>query len=95
MSIESRKTYFLPTNQGRFKLYVSAHKEGYFVASILHWTLTKDRLLKVPGDLGFMNADLETRIGSTEQAAVTEVLDWAKSKFLTVGEPALIEEQTA
>lgn len=95
MSVESTKTYSLPTDKGTFKLYVSAHTEGYFVASILHWTLTKDRLLKVPGDLGSMNASLETRIGTTEQAAVTKVLDWAKSKFLTVGGPALIEEHTA
>ena len=83
----STKSYSLRTEKSTFNLYVSEPTPGLFAASILHWKLTKDRLLKAPGDLGFMEFCLETRVASTEQAALEEVLNWARQEFTNVGQP--------
>jgi hypothetical protein len=88
----SSKKYSMPTREGPFYIYVSEQPGGSFAASILYWKLTQDRLLKVPGDLGSMDFKLETRIATTEQAALEEIMNWARQRFTNVGEPTLVEQ---
>ena len=92
MSSIPTKTYSLPTDKGTFKLYISRHGENHFVASILHWKLTKERLLKVPSDLGSMNFELESRVTTSEQTALNDILNWARQAFGNIGDPKPIED---
>ena len=78
-SVEWTETYELITSKGNFRIFVSEHEGGAFYASCLYYE--GDRALKAPGEAGFLQFDLRTKYGNTEDEAFQQIMEWARERY--------------
>jgi len=70
------------SNDKHFKVFVSEDDSGQFHAGCLWYELKGGRLLAAPGQPGgFVHFALETRVDTSEKAALDHLLQWITEKF--------------
>ena len=73
------KFYDLYVQDEHFRIFISVDNTGSYHAGCLWYE--GERVLKVVGQPGGLRLALETRVDTTEQAALDELLGWVKSQF--------------
>lgn len=82
--IKWTKTYEVTVNARVFRLLVFEHEGVGFGASCVWYE--NGRVLKAVGQPGALKVHLEQRNGTSEEAALSELLLWLRSKFEHVSE---------
>jgi hypothetical protein len=77
--IKWTKTYDLIVDSRHFQIFVSEQRPVGFHASCLWYD--KGRVLKAPGQPGFLQIHLEQRSATTEDDALYQITDWVKTNF--------------
>lgn len=88
--IKWTKTFELPVDVRRFRVFVSEHEGGAFAASCLWYE--KGRALKKPGQPGVMQFHLEQKAGLTEAEALDALMAWVAATFPDAGELKALSE---
>ena len=78
--ITLRKIYDLKVDGRTFWVFVYDLEGSEFHVEC-RWYDIKGRLLKAPGQHGYLKSQLEQRRASTEEDALGQIEDWIKSKF--------------
>jgi len=61
-------------------LILISEQDGGLVYASCVWH-EGDRALKAPGEKGHLDFHLEKRLGTSEEDALSQILDWVKQKF--------------
>ena len=77
--IKWTKRYDLRVDNEHFKVFISEDDEKQFHAGCLWYE--GGRLLKHPEQKGALRLALETRVDTSEKAALDELLQWITNKF--------------
>lgn len=77
--IKWTKRYDLRVNNEHFKVFISEDDNKQFHAGCLWYE--RGRVLKAPGQEGRLGIELETRVDTSEKAALDHLLQWVTGKF--------------